>query len=315
LVDEITSRTGVRVQLFIGGSSVNRTGFGFFTSVASGSTALNGTVYFQSNDFQMGGVLELNQWNHITFTHVPGTLSNTTVKVYLNGVQMAVTHVDSDPGSLTLANSNFRIGGGNDAGGYVADSSQFSNPKLYNVALEPSEVQKLYRLGRTGRSMVISDTAVGIGKVPEAQLDVRGNIKCDGVVRPYTCAFAAYVSSGGDSSTSGIFPADSVHFNIGSCYSTSTYKFTAPVHGIYYMSFSAFTNTGATSSSRIYAHKNGSVVEQVGATIEQHGSSLSLTIEMESGDTFHFNGGSGVPIYYYGANGHNRFSGHLICAL
>jgi hypothetical protein len=29
-------------------------------------------------------------------------------------------------------------------------------------------------LGRTGRSMVISDTAVGIGKVPEAQLDVRG---------------------------------------------------------------------------------------------------------------------------------------------
>jgi len=40
----------------------------------------------------------------------------------------------------------------------------------------------LYRLGRTGRSMVISDTAVGIGKVPEAQLDVRGNIKCDGLV-------------------------------------------------------------------------------------------------------------------------------------
>jgi hypothetical protein len=49
-----------------------------------------------------------------------------------------------------------------------------SNPKLYNVALEPSEVKKLYNLGRTGRSMVISDTAVGIGKVPEAQLDVRG---------------------------------------------------------------------------------------------------------------------------------------------
>jgi hypothetical protein len=48
--------------------------------------------------------------------------------------------------------------------------------KLYNVALEPSEVQKLYRLGRTGRSMVISDTAVGIGKVPEAQLDVRGSL-------------------------------------------------------------------------------------------------------------------------------------------
>ena len=44
------------------------------------------------------------------------------------------------------------------------------------TALEPSEVKKLYNLGRTGRSMVISDTAVGIGKVPEAQLDVRGTI-------------------------------------------------------------------------------------------------------------------------------------------
>jgi hypothetical protein len=54
-----------------------------------------------------------------------------------------------------------------------------SNFKLYNVALEPSEVKKLYRLGRTGRSMVISDTAVGIGKVPEAQLDVRGAVRFD----------------------------------------------------------------------------------------------------------------------------------------
>ena len=53
-------------------------------------------------------------------------------------------------------------------------TGKISNFKLYNVALEPSEVQKFYNLGRTGRSMVISDTAVGIGKVPEAQLDVRG---------------------------------------------------------------------------------------------------------------------------------------------
>jgi hypothetical protein len=60
-----------------------------------------------------------------------------------------------------------------------------SNPKLYSVALEPSEVKKLYNLDRTGRSMVISDTAVGIGKVPEAQLDVRGNILYTGTSRPH----------------------------------------------------------------------------------------------------------------------------------
>jgi hypothetical protein len=163
--------------------------------------------------------------------------------------------------------------------------------------------------------MVISDTAVGIGKVPEAQLDVRGNIKCDGVVRPYTCAFAAYASSGGNSSTTGIFPADSVHFNIGNCYDTSTYKFIASVHGIYNMSWSAFTNQSATTTSRIFAYLNNGAVEQKGHTIEKHGNSLSLTVELEAGDTFHFGGTGGFPIYYYGAGVHNRFSGHLICAL
>jgi hypothetical protein len=40
----------------------------------------------------------------------------------------------------------------------------------------------LYRLGRTGRSMVISDTAVGIGKVPEAQLDVRGTASFGSII-------------------------------------------------------------------------------------------------------------------------------------
>jgi hypothetical protein len=41
-------------------------------------------------------------------------------------------------------------------------------------------------LGRTGRSMVISDTAVGIGKVPEAQLDVRGVAQFGSIYAPGT---------------------------------------------------------------------------------------------------------------------------------
>jgi len=247
------------------------------------------------------------------------------VAVYDQGANKGHFYIDGGTtftGSGTPANttnilSSARVVLGGDS---TADSGQYldgkiSNFKLYNVALEPSEVRKLYNLGRTGRSMVISDTAVGIGKVPEAQLDVRGNIKCDGVVRPYTCAFAAYASSGGDSSTTGIFPADSVDFNIGNCYDTSTYKFIASVHGIYNMSWSAFTNTGATTTSRIFAYLNNGAVAQKGHTIEKHGNSLSLTVELEAGDTFHFGGTGSFPVYYYGAGGHNRFCGHLICAL
>jgi hypothetical protein len=69
-----------------------------------------------------------------------------------------------------------------------------SNPKIYSVALEASEVKKLYNLGRTGRSMIISDTAVGIGKVPEAQLDVRGNLRVSGHAFPETVAPRYYTS-------------------------------------------------------------------------------------------------------------------------
>ena len=260
----------------------------------------------------------LNTWEHLVIIYhgTGSTKTAGTIEGYVNGVLENLIESDFADDQLNLsANPPIEIGARTGASTYTYFDGQISNFKLYDVALEPSEVKKLYNLGRTGRSMVISDTAVGIGKVPEAQLDVRGNISCDGILKPYTCAFSAYVSSGGNSSATGKFPAESVHFNIGNCYNTSTYEFTAPVHGIYHMSFSAFTNTGATSSSRIYALINGSIVEQVGATIEQHGNSLSLTVEMQAGETFAFTGGAGVPIYYFGANGHNRFSGHLICAL
>ncbi len=253
--------------------------------------------------------------------HVVGVYTGTTVadqKLYVNGIEATLSSYGSGNGSETIdiTNATITLGKDHNRGSYYNQANtEFSNPKIYSVALEPSEVQKLYNLGRTGRSMVISDTAVGIGKVPEAQLDVRGNIKCDGVVRPYTCAFSAYASSGGDSSATGVFPADGVHFNIGNCYDASTYKFTAPVHGIYHMTWSAFTNAGATGSSRIFAYLNNNAIEQKGNTIEQHGNSLSLTVEMQAGDTFNFRGSGSYPLYYYGAGTHNRFSGHLICAL
>ena len=55
-----------------------------------------------------------------------------------------------------------------------------SNPKIYiGRPRTLGGPESRTTLGRTGRSMVISDTAVGIGKVPEAQLDVRGAVRFD----------------------------------------------------------------------------------------------------------------------------------------
>ena len=117
-----------------------------------------------------------NQWYHLAVTYDGGSVQD-SYKFYLNGEYKTPTSVNSASSfnSLNLpSNPEVRIGRNNGTQWY---NGMVSNPKIYSVALEPSEVKKLYNLGRTGRSMVISDTAVGIGKVPEAQLDVRGTAR------------------------------------------------------------------------------------------------------------------------------------------
>ena len=264
-------------------------------------------------------VITPNTWHHVACVKKATGVCNVNMfDLYVDGVLITDKTLVGGTLTQTIASSPLylSVGGGFTGAATDACNGLISNPKIYSVTLEPSEIRKLYKLGRTGRSMVISDTAVGIGKVPEAQLDVRGNISCDGILKPYTCAFSAWAyNTGGDSSTTGIFPAENVHFNIGNCYDTSTYKFTAPIKGIYHMSWSAFTNQAPDTGSRIFGYLNNSIHEQKGDSIERHGNSLSLTLVMEPGDQFYFRGSSSRPLYYYAANAHNRFSGHLICAL
>jgi hypothetical protein len=120
---------------------------------------------------------DVNRWYHcVTVFRNNETTAGGSVltgrEMYIDGVKQTLVATGNQI-ALDLDSSEVRFGNQFNSN-YL--TYELSNPKLYNVALEPSEVQKLYRLGRTGRSMVISDTAVGIGKVPEAQLDVRGSM-------------------------------------------------------------------------------------------------------------------------------------------
>jgi hypothetical protein len=133
----------------------------------------NGTVNFV-----------VGRWYHIVLTTNAGTMSSSNQKMYVDGIEQPTTIIGT-ASNLTLnlyANDNLFIG--RQSENYFGNwfDGQMSNYKIYSVVLEPSEVKKLYNLGRTGRSMVISDTAVGIGKVPEAQLDVRGTIGIDNIL-------------------------------------------------------------------------------------------------------------------------------------
>jgi len=136
-----------------------------------------------SNFVEYPVTIENYRWYFFAMTYSGGD-AFTNTRVYLDGVEIAKpsSWTNGSSGTLSLPSSP-DIGVGTRTGNGSSDTpagflgGMISNPKVYNVALEPSEVRKLYNLGRTGRSMVISDTAVGIGKAPEAQLDVRGILK------------------------------------------------------------------------------------------------------------------------------------------
>ena len=144
----------------------------------------------------------LNTWVHVAVTW-DGTGGSNNVNMYIDLVklerQQLGSYENNATSSITLPSTQaIRVGA--DARQFDGDGTganfdgQISNPKFYSEVLEFSEIKKLYNLGRTGRSMVISDTAVGIGRAPEAQLDVRGIGKFE------TC----HIRDGGISGTHGM---------------------------------------------------------------------------------------------------------------
>ena len=216
------------------------------------NSAGNITWAMWGNDLTNQTAVVVNRWYHCVWTYSGGTTGR---KMFLDGVEqtfnIAQTH------ALNMVNATSRLV----IGIYPHDLATYplngyvSNFKLYDVALEPSEVQKLYRLGRTGRSMVISDTAVGIGKVPEAQLDVRGNLKLDGVVMPKIIA-GHWTMTGANPSVVQIMVnesncvtsiANGSGAGQGQNMSGNRGRFTAPVTGLYHFSTSCTMATRATS--------------------------------------------------------------------
>lgn len=130
----------------------------------------------------VANVIESNKWYHVVgIKQGTGSITSSnfssTFKLYLNGEPVTGTFAGTAR-TLSITTNYWYVGAGNSTGAEPF-SGYISNPKLYDTILEPSEIKKLYNLGRTGRSMVISDTAVGIGQAPTAQLDVRGSARFD----------------------------------------------------------------------------------------------------------------------------------------
>tara|TARA_B100002019_G_scaffold111051_1_gene95524 strand:+ start:138 stop:1580 length:1443 start_codon:yes stop_codon:yes gene_type:complete len=156
----------------------------------------------------MEDIIKQNQWHHIAYTYNGTNMLPANTKFYIDGKQMTMGGGSSSTLNFPSSTEDIFIGRFNSPTSANWWNGQISNFKLYSVALEPSEVRKLYNLGRTGRSMVISDTAVGIGRAPEAQLDVRGVIRGPGLtiqtVNSYKSDTTMFSGSAGVTDISGL---------------------------------------------------------------------------------------------------------------
>jgi hypothetical protein len=160
---------------------------------------------------------------------------------------------------------SLRLGKNNSTSGNEGCDCHISNFKMYwQTALEPSEVKKLYNLGRTGRSMVISDTAVGIGKVPEAQLDVRGTGKFAGAmtVQGQTRLTDFVAMGSGTNSTTRLFVADPIPVKSWNAFNNDTsagqYTFEARATTLVYFHYSGGEDPNISESYLVTCADSGS---------------------------------------------------------
>ena len=150
-------------------------------------------------------------------------------------------------------------------------------------------------------------------------IDTNGN-----VTKPSNPAFIAGRTGGNQTFTVGTFPLNVTRLNVGNHYNTSTYKFVAPVAGVYYFYGQVYYNNG-TGTYRVGFRKTpngGSALmlntAQHGVTGNDNQQNISIIESLAVGDTveLYSDQNGSIQCYYnindttYGA--HTYFMGYLI---
>ena len=182
-----------------------------------------------------------------------------------------------------------------------------------------------YALGRIGKALNITDTAVCIGgTTPTAQLDVRGSIVAAGSIQFTNPRFFAHSYNGNTSFSGGdTLVYNLTEYNIGSCYNTSTGYFTAPVNGVYHFTVAIYSFTaleyawkmiqtaGSVSNNNMHVSRNNSTGDDLLMTSVEANRviSSSIIVYLRIGEQFGWGSRSGSGNFY---KAHGHFSGHLI---
>jgi len=139
------------------------------------------------------------------------------------------------------------------------------------------------------------------------------NISASGqVTTPLQPAFNAAMSTGAVISSGNVVVYGNAYTNIGSCYSTSTGRFTAPVSGMYQFNANIYSNAATFGSARFSV--NGGTNAASGPLFQNVGNSNYPTTAMS--EAIYLNAGDTMAIYINSgsmyADQDCRFSGFLI---
>ena len=153
----------------------------------------------------------------------------------------------------------------------------------------------------------------------------RVRISADGIVtKPYQPAFIAGRTGGNQTFTVGTFPLNVARLNVGNHYNTSTYKFVAPVAGVYYFYAQVYYNNGS-HQGRIHFRKTPSGGSAFNLNTLSHKApsndstgSMSIVESLAVGDTVELYSDQNASVQcYYNINdatfgAHTYFMGYLI---
>lgn len=191
------------------------------------------------------------------------------------------------------------------------------------------QIYDQYVYNSTTQTWRVYGSDTGIANVLATKANLNGGNTFSGVqtfndhaLTPNRPSFWAWINTSSSSvATGGNFPYNATIFNVGNNFNTSTYRFTAPVAGLYHFGADVAADDGAMYTGRIVTfYKNGTwyrdILEGETGNASHWETHASTSAMMAVGDymTVTLRGGSAVtlPAGQDGSAYRNSFYGYLV---